>query len=183
MEDNEETKDNTTTLFIARSPIYSSHKMMYHDVSSLDDVSFIFLLEDENFSIYNAEPQQFTRPDSNDLVRELDITKNAAELLGSQLKEKKLLTTGTTFLCGRAVFNLAAARKWDIPLSHRIREVTASTVAFRPMSESSRSLLRPPSHIPTYYTGDQQPICDSSVVAMSMGGDEHLRFGSWHAAP
>ena len=39
----------------------------------------------------------FTQPELNDLVRDLDLPKESAELLGSRLKEKNLLAPGTSF--------------------------------------------------------------------------------------
>ena len=42
--------------------------------------------------------QPFTQAELNDLVRDLYLPKSSAELLGSRLKEKNLLTPGTTFM-------------------------------------------------------------------------------------
>ena len=38
----------------------------------------------------NDEPQLCTQAELNDLVRELDLPKSSAELLGSRLKEKNM---------------------------------------------------------------------------------------------
>lgn len=53
--------------------------------------------DDEDFqcSMENVEPKLFNQIELNDLVRDLGLTKEKAELLGSRLKEKNLLTVGT----------------------------------------------------------------------------------------
>lgn len=43
------------------------------------------------------KPQLFLQTELNDLVRDLSLPKNSAELLGSRLKAKNLLAPGTTF--------------------------------------------------------------------------------------
>lgn len=52
---------------------------------------------DEEFlcAVENEEPKLFTQTELNDLVRDLGLTKEKAELLGSRLKEKNLLAGGT----------------------------------------------------------------------------------------
>lgn len=54
--------------------------------------------DDDEFqcSPENLEPQLFTQAELNDLVRDLGLTKEKAELLGSRLKEKHLLASGTS---------------------------------------------------------------------------------------
>ena len=42
-------------------------------------------------------PKLFSQGDLNDLNRDLSLTKDKAELLGSRLKDKKLLSPGVTF--------------------------------------------------------------------------------------
>ena len=51
----------------------------------------------ENFEVSSQsnDPQLFTQAELNDLVRELDLPKSSAKLLGSRLKEKNLLTPET----------------------------------------------------------------------------------------
>ena len=44
-----------------------------------------------------GQPKQFTQEELNDLVRDLGLSKETAQILGSRLKEKHLLTPGTTF--------------------------------------------------------------------------------------
>ena len=43
------------------------------------------------------EPQVFGQSELNDLVRDLGLAKESAELLGSRLKSKNLLAHGTSF--------------------------------------------------------------------------------------
>ncbi|GFU64796.1 uncharacterized protein TNCV_2128701 [Trichonephila clavipes] len=43
----------------------------------------------------SQEPQPFNQKELSDLVRELNLTKEASEILASRLKEKKLLTPET----------------------------------------------------------------------------------------
>lgn len=44
------------------------------------------------------EPRPFKQKELNDLVRDLGLSKDAAELLGSRLKEKNLLDSDTILL-------------------------------------------------------------------------------------
>ena len=56
--------------------------------NSLDDMATFYDTDNEGsssgeeFSGYNNEPQLFTQPELNDLVRDLDLPKEAAKLLG-----------------------------------------------------------------------------------------------------
>jgi hypothetical protein len=53
---------------------------------------------DEDFQLDTTDaPQLFNQFELNDLVRDLALTKEAAEILGSRLKEKNLLAKATTF--------------------------------------------------------------------------------------
>lgn len=56
---------------------------------------------DEADEIYQPEedksPKLFTQGELNDLVRDLNLTKDAAEVLGSRLKSKNLLAPGVAF--------------------------------------------------------------------------------------
>jgi hypothetical protein len=47
-------------------------------------------------------PQLFTQPELNDLVRDLGLSKEKAELLVSRLQEKNVLASGTLVKIGRA---------------------------------------------------------------------------------
>ncbi|GBN35087.1 Tau-tubulin kinase 1 [Araneus ventricosus] len=53
--------------------------------------------KDLDFTVKNEVPEKFNQAELNDLVRDLGLTKENAELLGSRLKEKNLLTTHTSF--------------------------------------------------------------------------------------
>jgi hypothetical protein len=55
--------------------------------------------DDVDFSPDNEDrtPQLFTQIELNDIVRDLGLTKEKSEVLGSRLKEKNLLAPGTTF--------------------------------------------------------------------------------------
>jgi hypothetical protein len=45
----------------------------------------------------STEPQLFSQRELNDLVRDLGLPKDSAEVLGSRLKSKNLLSPGTSF--------------------------------------------------------------------------------------
>lgn len=45
----------------------------------------------------SCAPELFSQSELNDLVRDLHLTKENSELLGSRLKEKNLLAAGTSF--------------------------------------------------------------------------------------
>mgnify|MGYP005983985387 FL=1 len=51
---------------------------------------------DANFESITNEPQRFSQNELDDLVRDLNLSKQASELLASRLKEKNLLSPGTT---------------------------------------------------------------------------------------
>ncbi|GBN55325.1 hypothetical protein AVEN_28811-1, partial [Araneus ventricosus] len=55
--------------------------------------------QDESSSYFSVDegPQPFSQSELNDLVRALGLSKDGAELLGSRLKNKNLLTPGTSF--------------------------------------------------------------------------------------
>ena len=73
--------------------------------SSLDDIQSdsedrtILPPQDESSSDFSVDegPQPFSQSELNDLVRDLGLSKDAAELLGSRLKNKNLLSPGTSF--------------------------------------------------------------------------------------
>ncbi|GBL85454.1 hypothetical protein AVEN_34634-1 [Araneus ventricosus] len=74
-------------------------------LSSLDDIRSDsengdkFPHQDESSSDFSFDEglQPFSKSDLNDLVRDLGLSKDGAELLGSRLKNKNLLTAGTSF--------------------------------------------------------------------------------------
>ncbi|GBL95654.1 hypothetical protein AVEN_24854-1 [Araneus ventricosus] len=55
--------------------------------------------QDESSSDFSVDegPQPFSQSEVNDLVRYLGLSKYGAELLGSRLENKNLLTPGTSF--------------------------------------------------------------------------------------
>ncbi|GBM43452.1 hypothetical protein AVEN_74170-1 [Araneus ventricosus] len=55
--------------------------------------------QDESRSDFSVDegPQPFSQSELNDLVRDLGLSKDGAEFLGSRLKNKNLLTPGTSF--------------------------------------------------------------------------------------
>ncbi|GBO16541.1 hypothetical protein AVEN_150121-1 [Araneus ventricosus] len=53
--------------------------------------------KDLDFTVKNEVPEKFNQAELNDLVRDLGLTKENAELLCSRLKEKNILTTHTSF--------------------------------------------------------------------------------------
>ena len=63
--------------------------------------------EDFKVSSQSNEPQLFTQAELNDLVRELDLPKSSAELLGSRLKEKNL-SSHKMHRAGQRCFELLA---------------------------------------------------------------------------
>ena len=72
---------------------------------NMENISYEFQANPEEHgtddsSLYNDDrnnPKLFTQPELNDLVRDLNLPKECAELLGSRLKEKNLLAGGTLF--------------------------------------------------------------------------------------
>lgn len=50
---------------------------------------------DEDFVINSTNPEQFTKQELNDLIRECGLCKEKSEVLASRLKEKNLLKVGT----------------------------------------------------------------------------------------
>lgn len=52
---------------------------------------------EEEYEPGNSAPQPFTQSELSDLIRDLHLTKEASELLGSRLKDKNLLAAGVSF--------------------------------------------------------------------------------------
>ncbi|GBM63266.1 hypothetical protein AVEN_110949-1 [Araneus ventricosus] len=84
---------------------HTSEIQVPHPPSSLDDIwsdsedGDTLPHKDESssdFSFYE-DVQPFSQSDLNDLVRDLRLSKDGSELLGSRLKNKNLLTAGTSF--------------------------------------------------------------------------------------
>ena len=74
---------------------------VYEDVESVPGISNDDHNDDNDDDVYDPsvsdEPQLFTQSELNDLVKDLDLPKDSAELLGSRLKEKNVLAPGTSF--------------------------------------------------------------------------------------
>ena len=79
--------------------------LLSHPPPDLDDIlsdaedSETFAPQNESTSDFSVDegPQLFSQIQLNDLVRDLGLSKDAAELLGSRLKNKNLLSSGTSF--------------------------------------------------------------------------------------
>ncbi|GBM60303.1 hypothetical protein AVEN_81658-1 [Araneus ventricosus] len=84
---------------------YTSEIPVPHPPSSLDDIRsdsedrYTLTHKDESISDFyvNERPQPFSQSELNDLIRDLGLSGDGAELLGSRLKNKNLLTPGTSF--------------------------------------------------------------------------------------
>ena len=62
-----------------------------------DYVTQEILTDSDNPSYATSTPQQFSQPELNDLVRDLGLSKNAAEIFASKLQENILLNKITKF--------------------------------------------------------------------------------------
>lgn len=71
----------------------------FDDIQSDSEDGNILPPQDESSSDLSVDegPQPFSQSELNDLVRDLGLSKDAAELLGSRLKNKNLLSPGTSF--------------------------------------------------------------------------------------
>lgn len=69
-----------------------------NSIETEDEQSELDKQHDEEFQCVteNVEPTLFTQVELNDLVRDLGLTKEKSELLGSRLKQKNLLAAGTS---------------------------------------------------------------------------------------
>ncbi|XP_042233503.1 uncharacterized protein LOC121873827 [Homarus americanus] len=67
------------------------------EISSEADTSDTNEMEVDYEPPTNDDPKLFTQVELNDLVRDLNLPKESAQLLGSRLKEHRLLAPGTTF--------------------------------------------------------------------------------------
>ncbi|GBM87998.1 hypothetical protein AVEN_185935-1 [Araneus ventricosus] len=88
-----------------RTVSHTSEISVQHPPSSLVDIQSdsedgnTLPHQDETSSDFSVEegPQLFSQSELNDLVRDLGLSKHGNELLGSILKNKNLLTPGTSF--------------------------------------------------------------------------------------
>lgn len=86
---------------------HSSEIPVPHPPPNLDDILTLsdaegsekFAPQNESSSDFSVDegPQLFPQIELNDLVRDLGLSKDAAKLLGSRLKNKNLLSSGTSF--------------------------------------------------------------------------------------
>ncbi|XP_044752720.1 uncharacterized protein LOC123312391 [Coccinella septempunctata] len=96
-----------TDLDSARRPVVHSEEIPVPSFSSLpelteddtetstsDEVKRIQSENDSDFEADLATPQCFNQEELNDLIRDLNLSKESAELLASRLKEKNLLCRG-----------------------------------------------------------------------------------------
>ncbi|GBM66874.1 hypothetical protein AVEN_213367-1 [Araneus ventricosus] len=94
-----------TTSSAIRPVSHTSEIPVPYPPSSLDDIRSdsededTLPHQDESSSDFSVDggPQPFSQSDFNDLVRDLGLSKDGAELLWSRLKNKNLLTPGTSF--------------------------------------------------------------------------------------
>ncbi|XP_044752601.1 uncharacterized protein LOC123312303 [Coccinella septempunctata] len=78
-------------------PSFSSLPELTEDdteTSTSDEVKRIQSENDSDFEADLATPQCFNQEELNDLIRDLNLSKESAELLASRLKEKNLLCRG-----------------------------------------------------------------------------------------
>ncbi|GFS62727.1 uncharacterized protein TNCV_3201771 [Trichonephila clavipes] len=67
----------------------------------LDQISHISSDSEDGYDPGTNDLELFSQSDLNDLVRDLGLPKDTAEVLGSRLKERQLLNSGVSFLCYR----------------------------------------------------------------------------------
>ncbi|GFY11013.1 uncharacterized protein TNCV_2201211 [Trichonephila clavipes] len=79
-------------------PIPSPPDTLDNILDDLDQkVSHISSNSDDGYDPGTDEPEIFSQSDFNDLVRDLGLPKDTAEVLGSRLKERHLLNSGVSF--------------------------------------------------------------------------------------
>jgi hypothetical protein len=66
-------------------------------LSSSDSSQSAIVNDDDYATTDNKAPKLMSQSDLDDLVRDLDLPKQSAQLLGSRLQERNLLAPGTTF--------------------------------------------------------------------------------------
>ncbi|GFU46858.1 uncharacterized protein TNCV_640111 [Trichonephila clavipes] len=66
-------------------------------LDDLDQISHISSDSDDGYDPGTNDPELFSQSDFNDLVRDLGLPKDTAEVLGSRLKERHLLNSGVSF--------------------------------------------------------------------------------------
>ncbi|GFS88590.1 uncharacterized protein TNCV_1461931 [Trichonephila clavipes] len=68
-----------------------------NNLDDLDQISQISSDSDDGYDPGTNDPELFFQSDLNDLVRDLGLPKDTAEVLGSRLKERHLLNSGVSF--------------------------------------------------------------------------------------
>ena len=64
---------------------------------SQSDPQSAIVNDDDYTATDNNDPKLMSQSDLDDLVRDLDLPKQSAQLLGSRLQERNFLAPGTTF--------------------------------------------------------------------------------------
>ncbi|GFS99291.1 hypothetical protein TNCV_1601091 [Trichonephila clavipes] len=78
-------------------PIPSPLDTLDNMLDDLDQISHISIDSDDGYDPGTNDPELFSQSDLNDLLRDLGLPKNTAEVLGSILKERHLLNYGVSF--------------------------------------------------------------------------------------
>ncbi|GFV78887.1 uncharacterized protein TNCV_4079871 [Trichonephila clavipes] len=78
-------------------PIPSPPDTLDNILDDLDQISYISSDSDDGYDPGTNDPELFSQSDLNDLVRDLGLPKDTAEILGSRLKEIQLLNSGVSF--------------------------------------------------------------------------------------
>lgn len=109
-------------------PIPTFHHLpeLCEDAYCLSDQNSDTTEDDSGFETISSIPQCFNQDELNDLTRDLNLSKEASELLASRLKEKNLLEPGTkiTFYCTREKDLLPFfSEEQNLVFCHAIREL------------------------------------------------------------
>ncbi|GFY17823.1 uncharacterized protein TNCV_1075581 [Trichonephila clavipes] len=78
-------------------PIPSPPNTLDNILDDLDQISHISSDSDDGYDPGTNDPELFSQSDMNDLVRDLGLPKDTAEVLRSRLKERHLLNSGVSF--------------------------------------------------------------------------------------
>ncbi|GFX18544.1 uncharacterized protein TNCV_3371171 [Trichonephila clavipes] len=78
-------------------PIPSPPDTLDNILDDLDQISHISSDSDDGYDPGTNDSEFFSHSDLNDLVRDLGLPKDTAEVLGSRLKERHLLNSGVSF--------------------------------------------------------------------------------------
>ncbi|GFX46375.1 uncharacterized protein TNCV_238371 [Trichonephila clavipes] len=72
-------------------------RIPWNILDDLDQISHISSVSDDGYDPDTNDPELFSQSDLNDLVRDLGLSKDTAEVLGSRLKERHLLNSRVSF--------------------------------------------------------------------------------------